>query len=506
MAGTADRSAAGRRPEVVAAVDLGSNSFRMVVARHVDGRLVVVDRLREMVRLAAGLRRDGRLDPAYVARALACLGRFGQRLREIRADRVRVVGTNTLRKAHHKQAFLERARLCLGHPIEIISGIEEARLIYAGVTQSLAPCAGRRLVVDIGGGSTELIIGRGTVPQAMESLYIGCVAISREYFPGGRFSGRRLEAARLAAGIEFETIASRYRRVGWSQAVGSSGSFKAILEAIRGLCPAETMITRRGLDRLIRHLERAGSVARAELEGVTAERAPVFAGGVAIASQLFESLRISSMQVAEGALREGVLQDLIGRRTHRDVREATVSGLQRRYGVDVAQARQVERTAVALLRRMQADRDATATDECTVLGWAARLHEIGLEVSHAQYHRHGAYLLEHSDLPGFSREDQRLLALLVGSHRRRLHIEGVAGLVPPWDRRAPRLIVALRLAVLLHRARTRGPVPAPRLVLRGRRLKLVFPAGWLRRHPLTRADLEQEADHLRALRWTLDWR
>lgn len=502
------RSSTRHGPEVVAAVDLGSNSFHMVIARHVGGRLIVVDRLREMTRLAAGLASDGRLAPASVARALACLERFGQRLRDIHADRVRVVGTNTLRRAHGKKAFLVQARRRLGHPIEIISGIEEARLIYVGVTHSLAPSPGRRLVVDIGGGSTELIIGRGFVPQAMESLYVGCVAISQQYFPGGRFSRRRLEKAQVAAGVEIDTIARRYRRLGWSQAVGSSGSFKAIFDAIKSLEPSATEITRAGLGRLVRHLERAGSVGRAGLEAISVERAPVFAGGLAIALQVFEALQLKSMRVADGALREGVLHDLMGRRTPRDVREATVAALQTRYAVDPVQARAVEKTAKELLCQLvTSDRDRGCQNEVLVVGWAARLHEVGLEVSHAHYHRHGAYLLEHGDLPGFSREDQELLALLVASHRRRLqpHLDGIQGLLPPWPGYAPRMIIALRLAVLLHRSRSPRPAPV-RLARRGRRVTLVFPPGWLRDHPLTRADLEKESEYLRTLRWTLAWR
>jgi exopolyphosphatase / guanosine-5'-triphosphate,3'-diphosphate pyrophosphatase len=488
-----------RRTEVIAAVDLGSNSFHMVVARHTGGRLVVIDRLREMVRLAAGLRDDGRLDAESVARALRSLERFGQRLREIHPDRVRVVGTNTLRKAHRKQSFLERARRALGHPVEIISGIEEARLIYLGVSHSLSQDRGRRLVVDIGGGSTELIIGRGFVPQVLDSLYMGCVAMSQQFFPGGRFSRKRLERAQLAAGVELETIERRYQRIGWLRAVGSSGSFKAVFEAIRELDPRATEITRSGLDKLVRRLERAGTVQGARLDAISDERAPVFAGGLAIAVQVFESLRLQSMLVADGALREGILHDLIGRRQRRDVRETTVESMQRRFNVDAAQARRVELTALKLLRQVVAGRDAGGQEATLMLGWAARLHEIGLEISHAQYHRHGAYVIEHSDMQGFSREEQRLLAMLVGSHRRRLHLERLDELIPPWNDRARFLIVALRIASMLRRSRSDRPPPRVKLQLRGRVLSLRFPNGWIGRHPLTAADLQQERLNLRAL-------
>lgn len=492
--------------EVIAAVDLGSNSFHMIVARHVDGRVVVIDRLREMVRLAAGLGDDGRLDNQSMARALHSLQRFGQRLREIHPDRVRVVGTNTLRKAHRKQSFLERARRALGHPIEIISGIEEARLIYLGVSRSQPPVRGRRLVVDIGGGSTELIIGRGRVPLLMDSLYMGCVAMSESFFPRGEFSRKRLTRARLAAAVELETIERKYRRLGWEHAVGSSGTFKAILEAIRELRPGSTVIDRSGLERLVRRLEQSGSVRTAGIDAISDERAPVFAGGLAIALQIFDSLGVQQLSVSDSALREGILHDLIGREQRRDVREATVQSMQRRFNVDAAQARRVERTALSLLAQLPPRCGVTATDATTVLRWAASLHEIGLDVSHAQYHRHGAYLIEHGDMPGFSREDQRLLALLVGSHRRRLHLERLGELLPPWNERAQWLICVLRLAATLHRARSGKPAPRLRLDLRGRRVTVRFPRGWLLRHPLTAADFEQEREHLRPFGWMLAFR
>ncbi len=501
------RGSARRIPgEIIAAVDLGSNSFHMIVARHVDGRVVVIDRLREMVRLAAGLGTDGRLDADAVARALRTLRRFGQRLREIHPDRVRVVGTNTLRKAHRKQPFLERARRALGHPIEIISGVEEARLIYLGVNRSHSSARGRRLVVDIGGGSTELIVGRGREPLLMDSLYMGCVAMSESFFANGAFSRKRLARARLAAALELETIEQRYRRLGWEQAVGSSGTFKAILEAVRELRPGSTAITRVGLERLVQRLEQAGSVRAAGIDAISDERAPVFAGGLAIALQVFDSLGLQEMAVSDSALREGILHDLIGREQREDVREATVQSMQRRFNVDPAQAGRVERTAVSLLAQLPLRCGVDSADARTVLRWAARLHEIGLDVSHAQYHRHGAYLLEHADMPGFSREDQRLLALLVGAHRRRLHLERLAELLPPWNERAPWLVGVLRLAATLHRARSGKPAPRVRLGVRGRRVTLLFPRGWLARHPLTVADLEQEREYLRPFGWSLTFR
>lgn len=490
-------------PDVLAAVDLGSNSFHMVVARYAEGRLVILDRLREMVRLAEGLGPDGRLSRQAVARAIPALERFGQRLRDMHADSVRVVGTNTLRKARRKQGFLERARAVLGHPIEIIAGIEEARLIYAGVAHTMPTEPGRRLVVDIGGGSTELILGEGFTPQQLESLYMGCVSMSEQHFAGGRVSGKRFERACVAARMELGSIENTYRAAGWDHAVGSSGTVRAVFEAIREMDPAATAITPEGLLALRDRLVAAGRVGAAGFASISAERALVFAGGLAILSQVFTSLGLAQMRVADGALREGLLYDMLGRVSDRDVRARTAQSMERRFHVDAAQADRVEQTALGLLGQVAQDWGLADPEAEKFLRWAARLHEIGLDISHAHFHRHGAYLLEHADMPGFTRDDQRLLASLVGSHRRKPHLERTMELVPPWDESAGRMVVILRLAVLLNRARSGQPLPPVKMQVRGPLVTLRFPRGWLRANPLTAADLEQEARYLAAARFTL---
>lgn len=487
-----------RVPGVLAAVDLGSNSFHMVVARRSNGQLVIVDRLREMVRLGGGVDDDGRLDRAVAGRAIACLERFGHRLIDMRADCVRVVGTSALRRARRKQAFLERARAAIGHPIEIISGREEARLIYSGVIHTLPRAEGRRLVVDIGGGSTELIIGRGFEPQQLESLNLGCVLMSNEFFPDGRLSAKRFDRARLAARQELEPIQRTFRDRGWTSVAGSSGTVRAIFDAQREIHPRCTAITRDGLEELIDVLVQAGSSRAIPLDSLAEERRAVFPGGLAALAEIFGQLGIREMRVAEGAMREGVLYDLMGRFTSVDARERTVSSMQKRYQVDLAQAARVERTAMALLVQVSGAWRLEDPLAAQALRWAARLHEIGLDVAHSGYHRHGAYLLENADMPGFAREEQLLLATLVRSHRRKLILEGLDGLIPPWDRLAIRLVLILRLAVLLHRNRANDSLPPIRVTPRGRGLLVRFRLRSLRNHPLTAADLQQEAEHLRA--------
>jgi exopolyphosphatase/guanosine-5'-triphosphate,3'-diphosphate pyrophosphatase len=490
-------------PDVLAAVDLGSNSFHMVVARYSHGQLVVIDRLREMVRLASGVEENGRIDKEAAARALACLQRFGQRLRAMHARSVRVVGTNALRVARRKQAFLERAREALGHPIEIISGMEEARLIYSGVAHSMPSEPGRRLVVDIGGGSTELIIGDGLTPLELESLQMGCVALSERFFRDGKITEKRLERARLAARLELEPVQAAFRRRGWAAAAGSSGTVRAIGEAMRELDPTCTSITRDGLRQVLKYLVDRSSTRELNLASITDERRPVFPGGTAILTEVFDVLGIESMRIADGAMRDGLLYDIVGRFTDEDARERSVRSMQERYHVDLTQAERVEGTVRDFLAQT---RTAWKLDDPLadlMLKWAARLHEIGLDVSHNGYHRHGAYLLANADMQGFPREEQQLVARLVGGHRRKLSLEGLEELVPPWDRDAVFLIVLLRLAVLLHRGRSAAALPPIELAARGHTLEIKFPGRWMKDHPLTTADLQQEIDLLKVVGFRL---
>jgi exopolyphosphatase/guanosine-5'-triphosphate,3'-diphosphate pyrophosphatase len=485
-------------PDVLAAVDLGSNSFHLVVARYSHGQLVVVDRLREMVRLGAGIGPDGRLDKQVAARAIACLERFGQRLRDMNAASVRVVGTNALRVARRKQSFLERAREALGHPIEIIAGMEEARLIYSGVAHNLPAEPGRRLVLDIGGGSTELAIGEGYEPQLLESLKIGCVSWSQRYFGDERLSPKRIERARLAARLELEPVQARFLKLGWQSVVGSSGTVRAIGEVLRERHPEASAIQADHLEELVAELGRATHGRELRYEALTEERRPVFPAGVVILAEVFDALGLEQMRMAEGALRDGLLYDMIGRLTDEDPRERTVASMVRRYHVDSAQAGRVESTARGFLAQVADAWELTDPEAEQALAWAARLHELGLDVAHSGYHRHGAYLLENADMPGFAREEQRLLARLVGAHRRKLALVGVDELIPPWDRHALPLIVLLRLAVLLNRGRSDTPLPAVELAARESTLEVRFPPRWLKEHPLSVEDLHQEIEFLRA--------
>jgi exopolyphosphatase / guanosine-5'-triphosphate,3'-diphosphate pyrophosphatase len=484
-------------PDVLAAVDLGSNSFHMVVARYSHGQLVILDRLREMVRLAAGLGDSGRLDDTATERALRCLERFGQRLRAMRADSVRVVGTNALRRAKRKRWFLERARAALGHPIEIISGLEEARLIYSGVAHTSPMSPDKRLVIDIGGGSTEIVIGEGFDPLLLESLSVGCVGLSASFFDDGRISAKRLERARTAVRLELEPVQEAYRKMGWLHAFGSSGSVRVISDVLHRLNPDSPHITLDNLNALAERVIAAGHVDELDLPDVDAERAPVFPAGLAILLEVVENFSIDRVRVAEGAMREGLLYDLMGRFTNEDARVRSVRAMEKRYHIDELQADRVEATAVGLLEQVESDWGLEDPLAESVLRWAARLHETGLDIAHSKYHRHSAYLLENADMPGFPREEQLLLSALVGGHRRQLSFESLEDLLPPWDRLAEFLIVILRLAVLLHRGRSPQPLPEVRLTVKSRNITLELPQRWIKEHPLTLEDLEQERTYLK---------
>jgi len=484
--------------EVLAAVDLGSNSFHMVVARTQHGHPSIVDRLREMVRFASGLDEHGDLDDASQERALSCLRRFGQRLRDMHAHQVRVVGTNTLRRARNADVFLAKAEEALGHPVEVISGMEEARLIYLGVSHHIDSKDGRNLVVDIGGGSTELIVGEGYEPKHLESLYIGCVGLSKEHFEDGKLSQKRFDRARLAARLELTPVAAKFRRYGWTQAIGSSGTVRAARDVAHALKLVDSGLSLSALETIIAELIAARRVEDAKLPGLAADRAPVFAGGVAILAEVMSTLRIEHLQISAGALREGLLYDMLGRLQDEDARERSIQAMQRRYHVDVEQAERVETTAAALLREVASTWQLSDERYLQLLVWAARLHEVGLDIAHARYHHHGGYLLANSDLPGFARLEQRLLAALVTLHRRKLDDPFVDELPAEWRTPAFRLIVLLRLAVLLNRTRSPSDLPPMALQVGKDSLELRFPSGWLDVNPLTAADLEQERDWLRA--------
>jgi len=478
-----------------AAIDLGSNSFHMVVAVENDHAISVIDRMREMVRLASGLNEKNEISDEAQERALACLSRFGERLRGLDENHVRVVGTNTLRKAKNAAGFLARAEQALGFPIDIISGVEEARLIHQGVSQNLQEDLGRRLVIDIGGGSTELIVGGREKIDFLESLYMGCVSYTQRFFKKGKLSRDRLRKAIVAAQLELEPHRKKIKKLGWQDAIGSSGTARAIARVVQANGWSEVGISIAALEQLLQTLMAVEHVDKLKLDGLGDERRPVFVGGVAVMLAVFRSLKIKHMRISGGSLREGVLDELVGRNYQRDTREQAVADLMKRHHVDEAQAMRVQNTAYEFFRMSNNDWKLNVRDG-QLLSWAAQLHEVGLSLAHSQYHKHGAYMLQHMDLPGFSRQEQNSLALLVRLHRRKFDVSVLQQCANTRKQVLLHLAVLLRLSVLLNRSRSEDELVLARLSVAGARVKLELPGDWLAGHPLTQADLERETEDL----------
>ena len=478
--------------ESLAAVDLGSNSFHMVIARIDHGGLQMVDRIREPVRLAAGLQEDGSLSDEAKDRAISCLSLFGQRLRDFGAEQVRAVGTNTLRRVRNSHRVLHDMSDALGHQIEIITGREEARLIYLGVSHGIAGAPARRLVVDIGGGSTEFIIGDAFEAVAVHSMFMGCVGFTDQFFRDGKISRKRLNNAKIAAGLELQPVEAPLRQTGWERAIGASGTIRSIATILSEAGWAHGTITAEGLGKLVQAMLTAGRLEKLELPGLEADRRPVFAGGVAILTTIFETLGIDEMWVSPTALREGLLYDMLGRLQDEDPRDRTIAMLAKRYSIDQAHADRVQATALGLLGQVVEDWELPSEDAAHALSWAAQLHEIGLAVNYTGHHKHGAYLVASSDLPGFSRDEQALVAALVRGHRRKLDESFFDTLPEELRPVAKKLTVLLRLAVLLNRNRDPEVVSLPHATAANGKLKLNFNEEWLDAHPLARADLERE--------------
>jgi exopolyphosphatase/guanosine-5'-triphosphate,3'-diphosphate pyrophosphatase len=417
------------------------------------------------------------------------LARFGERLRGWSAAAVRAVATNSLRVARNSAEFLPQAEEALGYPIEIVSGREEARLVYLGVSHTLPLSDRPRLVVDIGGGSTEFIIGQGFEPQRVESLKLGCVGFSLHYFPGGEITRQGMREAELAARAQVEEIASEYGNDQWQEAFGSSGTARALSEILEQNGWSNEGITPGGLRLLRDRLLAAGNVQtllQSRLPALKPERAPVLAGGLVIMAAVLAELGVECMRPAGGALRLGVLYDLLGRTQEHDTRATTVDRFAMRYGIDAAQATRVAKLADTFLVAML---PKPAAEPRLQLRWAAHLHELGFVISHSDFHKHTAYIVEHAEMPGFSTRDQQLLALLTLAQRGNLR--KVRAAIDDGDFRVQAL--ALRLATLFSHGRRPLDLPAFKLSC-GAKVRLRLPAAWLDAHPLTAFLLQQEGE------------
>ncbi|MEI4937722.1 exopolyphosphatase [Aeromonas caviae] len=485
-----------------AAVDLGSNSFHMVIARLTEGRMQIIDRIKERVRLAEGMDEQRCMSPEAMARGLDCLALFAERLTNIKPDQIRIAGTYTLRRASNARDFVREAAKVLNHPIEIISGQEEARLIYQGVAHT-QHIEGQVLVVDIGGGSTELIIGEGFEHKALTSRKMGCVSFTQSFFGNGKLGEKAFNAAVLEAQHQLAPIINQYRKLGWQSCLGSSGSIRTVRDVLQGEEWTDGAITLAGLERLKEEMLKHKRVDQLKLAGLTEERQGVFAAAVAILLGLFTSLPIERMEYSDGALREGLLYEFEERLQHHDIRERTALALSTHYRIDKRQATRVESSVLSLFDALSGPWEMPEEPYRAILGWAARLHEIGLAINYSGIHKHSAYILQNTDLPGFNQDDQALLAALVRFHRKGLKLSELPALPNHDEQTVLRCIRILRLAVAAHHRRQDNLLPEWNVQAAGDQLVVTLPLDWCDENKLLMQNLEKEHRYCHEQGWPL---
>ena len=481
-----------------AAIDLGSNSFHMAVASATDSHLQMIDKLREPVRLGAGLDKKNNITDKTMKQALECLSMFGERIKDVPISQVRAVGTNTLRRARNSKEFNAAAVETLGVPIDIISGREEARLIYTGISYGVRDDI-KRLVIDIGGGSTEFIAGVGTKANIMESVNMGCVSASTRWFDKPKKLRKQFDKAIDKAQLESRAIVPQYLQHNWDICIGSSGTIKATEKILQAFNPNETGISHESLEALIDRICKKGPEILNDITTVGDDRRAVILGGLSVLMATFKSLNISHMQVSHAALREGVIIDLAGESLNDHVRRNAVNDMQRRFQVDVEQAARVFETAEKMLNSAIEQWNLDPRRDWATLRSACHLHEVGLSVAHVQYHKHGEYLLRHADMLGFSKNDQEFIATLVRNHRRKIDDTITQSMRKSEQSRYCKLLILLRLATLFHRTRHADNTPTLDIKISDTVIHLNIAENWLETHPLTRADIEDEIEKLKGI-------
>jgi exopolyphosphatase/guanosine-5'-triphosphate,3'-diphosphate pyrophosphatase len=485
----------------LAAIDLGSNSFHMLVARVVDGRLQVIDRLKERVRLAEGIDENKNLSEEAIQRGLDCLSLFSERMQSIHPDCIRITGTYTLRSVRNAAIFVERAKQILHHPIEIISGLEEARLIYQGVTHT-QHTKGRTLVIDIGGGSTELIIGEKYSPIALTSRKMGCITFNQRYFANGKITEKNFKTAVLEAWHQLEPIITQFTTLNWQQCLGSSGTIKTIKEILqaKGL---DGTITLPYLEQLRDELIQKKNIQQLDLPGLADDRKPIICSGIAILLALFEGLNITTMEYSDGALREGILYEFVSRQGQDDIREKTAKGLADMYHIDLGQASRVKQTALALFEQVQGSWSLDPQQLKPLLAWAAMLHEIGLIINFSAVQKHSSYIVQNSDLPGFNQEEQQALSTLIRFHRKAIKAYEFSSISNYNDQSLWRIIRLLRIAVALNHRRLDDMTPDLAVQVSGEDMNLLIPRAWAKKNKLLIQNLEREQKYLKTMQWGL---
>ncbi|CDH27005.1 exopolyphosphatase [Xenorhabdus bovienii str. Jollieti] len=481
------------KPMEIATIDLGSNSFHMVIARIVNGALQVIGRLKKRVHLADGLNSKNELSEEAINRGLACLSLFAERLQGFSPNNVCLVGTHSLREATNAQEFLKRAKEVIPYPIEIISGHEEARLIFMGVEHT-QPEKGRKLVIDIGGGSTELVIGEDFEPLLIESRRIGCVSFSRQFFPDNIINEQNFRRARLQAAQKLENLVWQFRMKGWDFALGASGTIKAVQELLVGLGEKDGLITPERLNMLVKRVLKYKNFKSLDLPGLSEDRKQTFVSGLAILCGVFDVLHIQELRLSDGALREGVLYEMEDRFRHQDIRQRTAKSLADHYNIDREQAERVWSTAKTLYDQWVTQNPKRLQPQLeSILLWAAMLHEVGLSINLSGLQRHSAYILQHTDLPGFNQEQQSLLATLVRYHRKAIKVHEHPRFYLFKKKQYLPMLQILRLATLLNNQRQSTTTPESlRLDTSHGHWTLYLPQNYLIKNALMQLDLEKE--------------
>ncbi|NLA51160.1 MAG: Ppx/GppA family phosphatase [Alcaligenaceae bacterium] len=481
---------------LLAAVDLGSNSFRLSVGRieerNGEAYVFAIDRLKETVRLAAGLDDQKFLSDEAIERAVGVLKRFSERIQDFHPNQVRAIATNTFRVAKNKELLLQKAEEALGFPIEVVSGPEEARLVFSGLAHELPFSDENRLVVDIGGGSTEFIIGKGYQSVLVKSLSIGCVSFTKLYFPNGTVTSEAFKKAEINARNQIQVLSKTYRKLGWAEAFGSSGSAKALVAVLQASGFSERGITLEGMEKLKKVLIKTGSANSPLIQDLKDDRGEVLPAGLAIMMAAFKELKIEQMNQGDGALRVGVLYDMLGRKTASDIRAGTVAQYMHRYRVDTKQASRVRLLADAFYRSAltlsQEDKEKWHHDLHLLLSWACDLHELGLSIAQSSYHRHTAYVLQYADMPGFSKDEQGILSRLNLVSQGKLNKVEINALADEeWQ-----AILCMRLAVMFLRNRQAIHLEGLALEIKDKHICLSVSKRWLANHPLTAFSLNNE--------------
>jgi len=498
----------GLQRRSVAAIDLGSNSFHMVVAHIVGEDLQIVSRHKQRVRLASGLNpKDKLLNEEAMTRGLECLAMFAERLQGFEPENVRIAATHTLRQARNASIFMRRARDVLPFPIEIIPGVEEARLIYAGVAHT-QPEYKSKLVIDIGGGSTEMIIGKAFEPELVISTLMGCVSFTDQFFANGKLSKNNFTQASIASQQKFESLVKTYRKKGWEAAIGSSGTIKAIREVLIGLGFEDGIITHKRISKLINTLCEFDSIDDIVLQGLTLERKPVFAAGVAILDSIISSFGIKELHFSDGALREGLLYEMEDRFKRSDIRMRTTEYLARKHLVDLNHAEKVKQLTIHFLKQISSETGIKKNGElASLLGWSALLHEVGLSISYQGLHRHSAYILRHTTMPGFNQEQQFVLSTLARCHRKSLKLQEIQEFNLFKKKHIIQLIRILRLSVVLNGQRNEEPLPELFLKIKSDdHWKIECKdKKWLENNKLLMADLETEREFWQKVNWKISF-